>query len=130
MKNNIDAHENILALIGNTPLIKLNKSVSDYKGRFFAKYEANNPGHSNKDRIALHIVETAEKEGLINENTTIIETSSGNTGFSLSMVAMVKGYKCIVAVSNKSSKDKPSLVKQSSSRIIISCATSTKRRVK
>jgi cystathionine beta-synthase len=91
MKNNIDAHENILALIGNTPLIKLNKSVSDYKGKFFAKYEANNPGHSNKDRIALHIVETAEKEGLINENTTIIETSSGNTGFSLSMVAMVKG---------------------------------------
>ena len=111
MKNNIDAHENILALIGNTPLIKLNKSVKDYKGKFFAKYEANNPGHSNKDRIALHIVETAEKEGLINENTTIIETSSGNTGFSLSMVAMVKGYKCIVAVSNKSSKDKIDMLK-------------------
>ena len=121
MKNNIDAHENILALIGNTPLIKLNKSVSDYKGKFFAKYEANNPGHSNKDRIALHIVETAEKEGLINENTTIIETSSGNTGFSLSMVAMVKGYKCIVAVSNKSSKDKIDMLKSMGAKVYVSC---------
>ena len=119
MKNNIDAHENILALIGNTPLIKLNKSVSDYKGTFFAKYEANNPGHSNKDRIALHIVETAEKEGLINENTTIIETSSGNTGFSLSMVAMVKGYKCIVAVSNKSSKDKIDMLKSMGAKVYV-----------
>ena len=119
MKNNIDAHENILALIGNTPLIKLNKSVSDYNGKFFAKYEANNPGHSNKDRIALHIVETAEKEGLINENTTIIETSSGNTGFSLSMVAMVKGYKCIVAVSNKSSKDKIDMLKSMGAKVYV-----------
>ena len=99
MKNKINAHENILSLVGKTPLIKLNRVTSKLEGSFYAKYEAFNPGHSNKDRIALHIIESAEKKGLIDMDTTIIETSSGNTGFSLSMVSMVKGYKCIVAVS-------------------------------
>ena len=119
MKNKIDAHNNILSLIGNTPLIRLNRIVKDFKGSYFAKYEAFNPGHSNKDRIALHIIESAEKKGLIDKNTTIIETTSGNTGFSLSMVSMVKGYKCIVAVSSKSSADKIDMLKSMGAKVYV-----------
>ena len=99
-------HKNILDLIGHTPMIRLNNSVKSFQGEFFAKYEGFNPGHSSKDRIALFIIEDAERKGLINNESTIIETTSGNTGFSLAMVALVKGYNCILAVSDKSSKDK------------------------
>tara|TARA_B100000003_G_scaffold208522_1_gene229105 strand:- start:1465 stop:2499 length:1035 start_codon:yes stop_codon:yes gene_type:complete len=99
-------HKNILDLIGGTPMIRLNNSVKSFQGEFFAKYEGFNPGHSSKDRIALFIIEDAERKGLINNESTIIETTSGNTGFSLAMVALVKGYNCILAVSDKSSKDK------------------------
>ena len=119
MKNKINAHENILSLIGNTPLIKLNKVTKNFEGDYYAKYEAMNPGQSNKDRIALHIIESAEKKGLIDKNTTIIETTSGNTGFSLSMVSMVKGYKCIVAVSSKSSSDKIDMLKAMGAKVYV-----------
>tara|TARA_B100000242_G_C43046922_1_gene488761 strand:- start:698 stop:1738 length:1041 start_codon:yes stop_codon:yes gene_type:complete len=119
MKNKINAHKNILSLIGNTPLIRLNKIAKGFKGSYYAKYEAFNPGHSNKDRIALHIIESAEKKGLINKSTTIIETTSGNTGFSLSMVSMVKGYKCIVAVSSKSSTDKIDMLKSMGAKVYV-----------
>jgi|TARA_B100001093_G_scaffold216089_1_gene207365 cystathionine beta-synthase len=119
MRNKIDAHENILSLIGDTPLIKLNRIVKNFKGSYYAKYEAFNPGHSNKDRIALHIIENAEKKGLIDKNTTIIETTSGNTGFSLSMVSMVKGYDCIVAVSSKSSPDKIDMLKSMGAKVYV-----------
>ena len=91
MSKKVKAFNNILELIGNTPLVKLNKIVEDIPGDFYAKVEAFNPGHSNKDRIALHIIETAEKKGLLKPGSTIIETTSGNTGFSLSMVSMIKG---------------------------------------
>ena len=90
---------NILELIGNTPLIKLNKVTKNFPGSYFTKYEAFNPGHSNKDRIALHILNQAEKKGLLKNGSTIIETTSGNTGFSVAMVSLLKGYKCILAVS-------------------------------
>jgi cystathionine beta-synthase len=106
MSKKIKAFNNVLELIGNTPLVKLNKIVDDIPGNFYAKLEAFNPGHSNKDRIALHIIETAERKGLLKPGATIIETTSGNTGFSLSMVSMIKGYNCILAVSSKSSPDK------------------------
>ena len=119
MKNKINAHENILSLVGKTPLIKLNRVTSKLEGSFYAKYEAFNPGHSNKDRIALHIIESAEKKGLIDKDTTIIETTSGNTGFSLSMVSMVKGYKCIVAVSSKSSPDKIDMLKSMGAKVYV-----------
>ncbi len=106
MSNKIQAHENIIDLIGNTPLVKLNKSTASFKGEFFAKVEAFNPGHSAKDRIALNIIETAEEKGILKEGDTIVETTSGNTGFSVAMVSAIKGYKCILAVSSKSSPDK------------------------
>lgn len=98
--------ENLLDLIGQTPLVRLHKITKDFPGQYFAKIEAFNPGQSAKDRIALHIVENAEKKGILKPGSTIVETTSGNTGFSLAMIAMVKGYACKLAVSNKSSKDK------------------------
>ena len=106
MNNPVNAYQNILKLIGNTPLVKLNRIVENFEGNFYAKLEAFNPGHSNKDRIAYHIIEEAEKSGLLKPGSTIIETTSGNTGFSLAMVSVIKGYNCILAVSSKSSKDK------------------------
>ena len=106
MNDNVNAYQSILELIGDTPLIKLNKIVEGFKGDYYAKFEAFNPGHSNKDRIAFHIIEEAERRGLLKPGDTIIETTSGNTGFSLAMVSIIKGYDCILAVSSKSSKDK------------------------
>jgi cystathionine beta-synthase len=95
-----------LDLIGNTPLIKLNKTVAGFLGSYYAKAEFANPGHSNKDRIALHIIEEAERKNILKPGDTIIETTSGNTGFSIAMASIIKGYKCILAVSSKSSPDK------------------------
>ncbi len=106
MKDKINACNNILELIGNTPLVKLNTITADLSGDFYAKLEAFNPGHSSKDRIAAFIIEEAERKGILTEGDTIVETTSGNTGFSIAMVSIVKGYKCILAVSSKSSKDK------------------------
>ena len=78
MAQNIGISNNILDLIGNTPLIKLNKITKNLLGTFYVKYEGFNPGHSMKDRIAVHIIEEAEKQGLLKEGSTIIETTSGN----------------------------------------------------
>ncbi len=106
MIRNKGVTENILKLVGETPLIKLHQITKDFKGSYFAKLEAFNPGHSAKDRIALHIIEDAEKKGIVKKGSTIVETTSGNTGFSLAMISIVKGYRCILAVSDKSSQDK------------------------
>ncbi|MAD98493.1 MAG: cystathionine beta-synthase [Flavobacteriaceae bacterium] len=99
-------HNNILNLIGNTPMVQLNSITKNLVGNFYAKLEFFNPGHSAKDRIALHIIENAERKGILKKGATIVETTSGNTGFSLAMISLVKGYKCILAVSDKSSVDK------------------------
>ena len=106
MKEEIKAYNNVLELIGNTPLIKIQKITQGLKGNFYGKIEAFNPGHSAKDRIALYIIEEAEKRGILTPGDTIIETTSGNTGFSIAMTSIIKGYNCILAVSSKSSKDK------------------------
>ncbi|WP_435414905.1 PLP-dependent cysteine synthase family protein [Polaribacter aestuariivivens] len=111
MNKNKGIHNNILELVGETPLIKLQKITKNLKGAYFAKIEAFNPGHSSKDRIALHIINNAEKKGILKKGATIVETTSGNTGFSLAMISIVKGYKCILAVSDKSSADKINLLK-------------------
>ncbi len=111
MKETKKVYKNVLELIGNTPLIELNNSTKGMKGSYFAKVEAFNPGHSAKDRIALHILENAEAKGIIKPGDTIVETTSGNTGFSIAMVSALKGYKCILAVSSKSSKDKIDMLK-------------------
>jgi len=119
MKKDIQVFDNVLQLIGNTPLIKLNKMTADYSGGFYAKVEAFNPGHSSKDRIALHIIEEAERQGILTPGDTIIETTSGNTGFSIAMVSIVKGYKCILAVSSKSSPDKIDMLKSMGAQVYV-----------
>ena len=119
MKEEITAYNNVLELIGNTPLIKLNKVTEGLEGNFYAKVEAFNPGHSSKDRIALYIIEEAEKRGILSPGDTIIETTSGNTGFSLAMVSIIKGYNCILAVSSKSSKDKIDMLRSLGAKVYV-----------
>lgn len=104
-------YDSVLELVGNTPLISLSKITQTMQGRFFAKVEAFNPGHSAKDRTALYIVEDAEKRGLLKKGSVIVETTSGNTGFSLAMISAIKGYRCILAISDKSSQDKIDMLK-------------------
>jgi len=119
MKQDIKAHDNVLSLIGNTPLIRLNKITESLPGNFYAKVEAFNPGHSTKDRIALYIIEEAERQGILSPGDTIIETTSGNTGFSLAMVSIIKGYNCILAVSSKSSKDKIDMLRSLGAKVYV-----------
>ncbi len=119
MKNKIKAYNNILELIGNTPLVKLNKVTKGFTGNFYAKVEAFNPGHSAKDRIAIHIIEEAERKGILTEGSTIIETTSGNTGFSIAMASIIKGYDCILAVSSKSSKDKIDMLRSMGAKVYV-----------
>ncbi|MGO3182046.1 MAG: PLP-dependent cysteine synthase family protein [Aequorivita sp.] len=119
MKEEIKAHDNVLELIGNTPLIKLSKIAQKMKGNYFAKVEAFNPGHSTKDRIALYIIEEAERKGILRPGDTIIETTSGNTGFSLAMVSIIKGYECILAVSSKASGDKIDMLKTMGAKVYV-----------
>jgi len=119
MKEKIGVYNNVLELIGNTPLIRLNKVTENLQGNFYAKVEAFNPGHSTKDRIALYIIEEAERRGILSPGDTIIETTSGNTGFSLAMVSIIKGYNCILAVSSKSSKDKIDMLRSMGAKVYV-----------
>lgn len=119
MNKSKQVFDNVLDLIGNTPLIKLNTITSDFEGEYLAKVEAFNPGHSTKDRIALYIIEEAEKRGILSPGDTIIETTSGNTGFSIAMVSIIKGYECILAVSSKSSADKIDMLKSMGAKVYV-----------
>lgn len=119
MKHRNQVFDNVLQLVGNTPLIKLNKVTSNFKGSFYAKVEAFNPGQSSKDRIATYIIEEAERKGILTPGATIIETTSGNTGFSLAMVSIIKGYDCVLAVSSKSSADKIDMLKTMGAKVYV-----------
>jgi cystathionine beta-synthase len=112
-------YNNVLELIGNSPLVKLNKIGQGIPGEVYAKLESYNPGHSTKDRIALHIIEEAEKSGILKPGATIVETTSGNTGFSVAMVSIVKGYKCILAVSDKTKGEKIAYLKALGAKVFI-----------
>ncbi|MDP3312417.1 PLP-dependent cysteine synthase family protein [Lutibacter sp.] len=119
MTKNKGISNTVLDLIGNTPLIKLNKITKNISGQFYAKYEGFNPGHSMKDRIALHIIEQAEKQGILKKGSSIIETTSGNTGFSLALVSIIKGYNCILAVSSKASPGKINMLKAMGAKVYV-----------
>ncbi|MFH4965294.1 pyridoxal-phosphate dependent enzyme [Gaetbulibacter sp. M235] len=119
MKHKNQVFDNVLDLIGNTPLVKLNKVASKFKGDFYAKVEYFNPGQSTKDRIATYIIEEAERQGILTPGSTIIETTSGNTGFSLAMVGIIKGYDCVLAVSSKSSADKIDMLKTMGAKVYV-----------
>ncbi|MCC8359022.1 PLP-dependent cysteine synthase family protein [Salinimicrobium sediminilitoris] len=125
MREDLQVFDNVLQLIGNTPLIHLNRITQDLKGDYFAKVEAFNPGHSTKDRIALHIIEEAERKGILKPGDTIIETTSGNTGFSIAMVSVIKGYECILAVSSKSSRDKIDMLRSMGAKVYVCPANVT-----
>lgn len=113
---------NILETIGNTPLIKLNKITKDLPCTVAAKVDYFNPGNSIKDRMAVKMVEVAEKEGKLKPGGTIIECTSGNTGMGLALAAVVKGYKCIFTTTDKQSKEKMDILKAVGAEVIV-CPT-------
>lgn len=115
--NNV--YDNITQLIGKTPMVRLRKITQSIPAKVFAKLESFNPGHSAKDRIALHIIETAEKKGLLKSDSVIVETTSGNTGFSIAMVSIVKGYQCILAVSDKTKPEKIAYLKALGAKVYV-----------
>ncbi|WP_413513854.1 PLP-dependent cysteine synthase family protein [Myroides odoratus] len=119
MKEKIQAVDSVISLVGETPLVKLNKITATLKGHFYGKVEAFNAGHSAKDRIALHVIETAEKQGILKPGGTIVETTSGNTGFSIAMISAIKGYKCILSVSDKSSPDKIDMLRAMGAKVYV-----------
>ena len=112
-------HNNILGTIGNTPLVKLNKIISDIEATVLAKVEYFNPGNSVKDRMALKMVEDAETSGLLKPGGTIVEGTSGNTGMGLALAAIVKGYKLICVTTDKQSKEKIDILKAVGAEVII-----------
>ena len=99
-------HENILSTIGNTPVVKINKIAKNLDCNVFAKCEFFNPGGSVKDRIGWNMVKEAELSGRIKPGDTLIEPTSGNTGQGIALAAAVKGYKCIITMPEKMSKEK------------------------
>jgi cystathionine beta-synthase len=111
--------ENLLATIGNTPLIKLSRACKEIPGTILGKVEAYNPGHSAKDRIALYMVEEAERKGKLKPGYTIVEATSGNTGYSLAMICALKGYKCVLTITSKSSSEKISMLRALGAEVII-----------
>ena len=115
-------YKNILATIGNTPMVKLNKTVEDVPALVLGKIETFNPGHSIKDRMALKMLEDAEARGDIKAGGTIIECTSGNTGMGLAIAAAVKGYHCIFTTSDKQSKEKMDMLKAHGAEVIV-CPT-------
>ena len=122
MNPNKKTCDNVLESIGNTPMIRLNKVAESIKATVYAKVETFNPGNSIKDRMALKMVEDAEKAGILKPGGTIIEGTSGNTGMGLAIAAIVKGYKCIFATTDKQSKEKVDALKAFGAEVIV-CPT-------
>ncbi|QXV67403.1 pyridoxal-phosphate dependent enzyme [Mucilaginibacter sp. 21P] len=115
-------YNNILETIGQTPLVKLNKIVKDIPATVLAKIETTNPGNSIKDRMALKMIEDAEKSGKLKPGGTIIEGTSGNTGMGLAIAAVIKGYKCIFTSTDKQSKEKFDALRAFGAEVIV-CPT-------
>ncbi|HRS38493.1 MAG: pyridoxal-phosphate dependent enzyme [Bacteroidota bacterium] len=113
---------NILEAIGHTPLVRLNSVTKGVPATVYAKVETFNPGNSIKDRMALKMVEDAEKAGILKPGGTIIEGTSGNTGMGLAIAAIVKGYKCIFTTTDKQSKEKVDALKAYGADVIV-CPT-------
>lgn len=115
-------HNNILETIGNTPLVKLNVITREIPATILAKIETTNPGNSIKDRMAIKMIEDAERDGRLKPGGTIIEGTSGNTGMGLAMAAVIKGYKCIFTTTDKQSKEKVDALKAFGAEVIV-CPT-------
>jgi cystathionine beta-synthase len=116
-------YPNIIATVGNTPLVRLNQVASHIKATVVAKVEYFNPGHSIKDRIAIQMVEDAERQGRLKPGGTIIEGTSGNTGMGLALAAAVKGYRCIFTMADKQSQEKIDILRAVGAEVVV-CPTS------
>lgn len=112
-------HENIFETIGRTPMVRLNKMAKVVKPNLLAKLEYFNPAGSIKDRMARFIVEDAERKGLLQPGGTIVENSSGNTGAALAMIAAVKGYRCIITMPDKMSREKQDLMRAFGAEVVV-----------
>jgi cystathionine beta-synthase len=110
---------NILALVGNTPLVRLNRLTEGIRATVLAKMENLNPGGSVKDRIGVAMIEAAERDGVIKPGGTIVEATSGNTGIGLALAAAVKGYKCIFVMTDKASVEKGRYLKALGADVVI-----------
>ena len=116
-------YNNILETIGNTPLVRINRLFKGItEADVYAKVETVNPGNSIKDRMALKMVEDAEKAGLLKPGGTIIEGTSGNTGMGLAIAAIIKGYRCIFTTTDKQSKEKVDALRAFGAEVIV-CPT-------
>ncbi len=114
--------DNILGTIGNTPMVRINNLTKGVKATVYAKVETFNPGNSIKDRMALKMIEDAEKDGRLKPGGTIIEGTSGNTGMGLAIAAIIKGYKCIFTTTDKQSKEKVDALRAFGADVIV-CPT-------
>ncbi|AWT58967.1 MAG: Putative cystathionine beta-synthase [Candidatus Moanabacter tarae] len=111
--------QSILEAIGNTPLVKLNKVTGGSPVNLFAKLEFMNPSGSVKDRMALFIIEEAERQGFLKPGGTIVENSSGNTGAALATIAAIKGYRCIITIPDKMSQEKIDLLRSFGAEVVV-----------
>ncbi|MEG4964345.1 MULTISPECIES: pyridoxal-phosphate dependent enzyme [unclassified Microcoleus] len=112
-------YNNILEAVGRTPLIKLNSISQEIQSTIYSKVEYLNPGGSTKDRIALSMIEAAEKAGKLQPGGTIIEATAGNTGVGLALIAAIKKYRCIFVMPDKMSQDKINLLKAYGAEVVI-----------
>ncbi|MFY9325441.1 MAG: pyridoxal-phosphate dependent enzyme, partial [Candidatus Nanopelagicales bacterium] len=118
----MQTYDSVVALIGNTPLVRLKNVTEGIKAQVFAKVEYLNPGGSIKDRIAMNLVLAAEAEGLLKPGGTIVEPTSGNTGVGLALVAQQRGYKCVFVVPDKVSEDKQNVLRAYGAEVVV-CPT-------
>ncbi len=120
--NDKKVFDNVLQAIGHTPLVRINRIAKDVKGTVYAKIETTNPGNSIKDRMAVKMIEDAEKSGALKPGGTIIEGTSGNTGMGLAIAAVIKGYKCVFTTTDKQSPEKADALRAFGAEVIV-CPT-------
>jgi cystathionine beta-synthase len=121
----MDYYENILGLVGRTPLVKLNRLTESFRATVLAKLESRNPGGSVKDRIGISMIDAAERDGRLKPGGTIVEATSGNTGIGLALAAAIRGYKCIFVMTEKASVEKGRYLKALGADVVI-CPVSAK----
>jgi cysteine synthase A len=114
--------DSVLDLLGNTPLVRLGRLAPPPSAEVLAKLESFSPGGSIKDRVAAHMIERAEQQGLIDKDTTIIEPTSGNTGIGLAMVCAAKGYRCIIVMPDSMSLERIYLLKRFGAEVVLTPA--------
>ena len=114
-----EVKDSILAAIGDTPLVRLSRLGRELRPALVAKLEALNPGGSIKDRVALALIEAAERDGRLRPGATIIEPTSGNTGAGLAMAASLKGYRVIAVMPDKMSKEKIDLLRAYGAEVVV-----------